>query len=1400
MKGWLSVWLLCVVADACTLSDGSTVTPFFVDESSTVSPATGSSCAPFLSLSAALMASASQSLVTLSLQSSASLPTWEVRNTLAILGNSHSISLLGKIEVYEELSISALAITSVFETNNVFEVLEGSLTLIDCFLSGFVSNIISVRGQITVEASVFSNNSMGIFDCVELGVMISISDSKFNDNAGSSGAIFEIYPKQGEAATTVTVTNCDFQRNGAIGGLSVLALNDMSVDLLGESSLALQTISFSGCRFKEQVAAVFQVASKVFGVSIDSSWFENEPQIVTGSLGNTSLSLSRSSVTNCAGPLLSLTLSGQLFVTATNFTNISSGPVIYVTGSQPAVSLVYVSHVSVNFITNLSTVLYGTLLNAVSATVWMTDVHLNHFTTVSNGIFSLYQATLYTQGLTCYNGTAQAGVIGQMTACTVVMNNTLMDEVNSRGSMSAIVSSSFFANHIIFRNITGFWDVNLAVYTTNYFLFVGSTAAIDDLAGELVVPGSTLIYVSGAKCTLSNAHFRGPLGMGLFTVLGGSITVRSSDFSFTKGRSIAKLLLGGFIDFDLLCLRDLTLSSPLITISSHSAIYMHSLVLVNVTTVALSKGQDYTLRVDSAYITRSAVAWLSQFGIGVSLDFGNLVMKDTIGQMLSVFGSNISISSAEIVNVRTSQMLMYLSDSQVRISSAVISNLTFNYAGDLATILDHSMLGLYRVMLSDISGLEHGVINLQQSSLNFTDCTVSHFNVSLIVGYEAEIEIMSSYLIDIRVIFDAKTLSMLPSGGVISCTDCPALSISSSYFRNISANEGGVIFSQATTVPFKVVVSASRFEHCEGKTNGGVLKTLNQAVTIRDCIFEHNNARMGGVIDFHSTTQLLTVTNSSFVGNIATLDGSCIRWTGLPPLLSTNSYVNNTALYGNPLASTPDHFILLQPSEQFPVLGVTGQRMDQPLLVGVFDVIEQLIVTDNSTLVGITTPEGLVGSGNKELLAMQGLVSFSLLFSPYSTSTTNLTFYSAASSVSNLTIQYGFRPCQPGEIIAASGCLPCPKNSYSFHPTDVSCKLCPEHAQCFGLIEVYLDKNYWRPNNLTDDIYSCLIPGVCSGGLNSECREGYTATLCGACVKGYYRHSNWRCKKCEEEIHPAARGIIISTLVISAVTIPPQLFLRKEGRLYTLALLFRVLFNYAHVFLFAILLHVQWPTSTLLHHEIWSTIGSYGQDLIYSSCQYDELDGFFFHVIAAVLCPALLVFVATVLWVLANIKFKYSFTKLCKMVLSVSFVAVYNTIPLLSLAITSMLQCTTVAGSNWLVMDTSHECWTGTHLAHIYKVIIPSIIFLTGVYIVAVWCIKHHSSTGVLQYVCQYMAAGYKHKYATWELRMMQEKILLVWLSLAYPLLDKFSQIILFMCVVGCATHIEVKRQPYSYK
>jgi len=782
-------------------------------------------------------------------------------------------------------------------------------------------------------------------------------------------------------------------------------------------------------------------------------------------------------------------------------------------------------------------------------------------------------------------------------------------------------------------------------------------------------------------------------------------------------------------------------------------------------------------------------------------------MKDSVGSLFSVFDSSVTLLNVELLNVTTSQMLIYLSNSQAAITSAVISNLTFSDAGSLATVFDHSALQLRRVVLRDLTGAEHGVISLQQSSMSLTECTVARLNMSLITAQESALAIVDSEVTDVWVSFEGKTRSMLPDGGVISCTDCSIIYISNSHFGQISANEGGVVSVQSTdgNLLREVILEKSRFEKCKAKTYGGVLKAAGSKVTINTCAFEDNSADIGGVLSFESSEQALIVTNSSFTHNTATMDGSCLHWKGKLPQLSNNSYSLNTALYGNPHASSPHHFALLlpstlQPVTHFPITAVTGQPMEEPLLIGVFDVLEQLIVTDNSTLVSIALPMEIEGSGSHEVLAAQGLASFSLLFSPFSTSSFNFTFYSAKTDIANLTLQYQFRDCQPGEIRTSTGCSPCPKNSYSFNPSDLSCTLCLEHAQCYGGAEVYLDEDYWRPDNLTDDIYACLLRNACLGGRNSDCAEGYTATLCGACKDGYYKFGMWECRDCAGEIPQVARGFLISVVVLSSVGLASPLFLRSEGALYKVALLSRVLLNYAHTFLFIVLLHVKWPFTPLIHHEIWRTFGSLGQSLLYSGCQFTDwtVEDYFVQVIAAAFYPVLLVVVSLVFWSILSITLHYSVKQFCTLVLAASFVAIYNFVPALSVMTISMYQCTEVAGKSWLVADSSQECWTGSHLSYIYTLTIPLLCFLAAVHLIAIWCLQQYSGSGFRHYVSQYMMAGYKEKCTTWELWVMLRRFLLVCLSLAYPELDKFSHIILFACIIGISAHIDAKSLPYQ--
>ena len=230
--------------------------------------------------------------------------------------------------------------------------------------------------------------------------------------------------------------------------------------------------------------------------------------------------------------------------------------------------------------------------------------------------------------------------------------------------------------------------------------------------------------------------------------------------------------------------------------------------------------------------------------------------------------------------------------------------------------------------------------------------------------------------------------------------------------------------------------------------------------------------------------------------------------------------------------------------------------------------------------------------GNARMIAIMGVASLSSLFYPFSTSTLNFTFSNPA--IANLTFPFHFRHCEPGEIQSLSGCFPCPKNSYSLLTADLLCRTCPAHVQCHGRAMLVLDPDYWRANNLTDVIYSCLVLGSCQGGFDSTCASGYTGTLCNSCTQGYFRLSGWMCIDCEREVSVVARGFVVALLLMSTSALLPQLYLRKESIIFRVALAFRIFLQHTQIIMFVAMLPAQWGFRSLVYHEVMRVLASIG--------------------------------------------------------------------------------------------------------------------------------------------------------------------------------------------------------------
>ena len=604
MKGWQCLCLFWAVTTACPSADGSSQAPFFVDASSAVSPGTGSSCAPFVSMNETLLQSVHQSSVVISVQSSVSLPPWEVRNSLTLQANLNQVVLTGTVQVYGHLQISEASLTSTSVKGVALNV-TGTLVLDHCSVVDCASSVINVLGQVTVTNSVFEGNSQGVFSIVQLGSSLLVSDSKFHSNAGETGAVFFVYPVAGSASTSVLVTDCEFLSNGVKEGYSVLSLNDFGVE---ETPLAAQTFTFSKCQFSNNRVTPLKVAVQLFSLVVESCSFVLETQVLTGSLTGGPLLMSGCSVSRSSGPVVALSMAGTLNITETEFAHIKPGPALYVTGKGTAVSVVYFSHVSISYSDNPGGIVYANLLNSVNTAIWMNHVRVSHFTARSSGIFYLATSIMYSNDLVFLNGSCTQTVFGEISSSTLVMNNTVYDSVNSEGTMAYLALSRVTFTNATYRNIRGFWNPILTVYTTNFFSCIRGSTRLDGVKAELAVPGTTLFYLKACDLWVTNGDLAGPLGMGVVTcVEDSSARLSNTTFRFTMGRTIAKMPFQGYVEFDLLHLQDLTLELPIISISSASRCYIRSLVLRNVTTLGLVKGHNSQVTIASVHITESSV-------------------------------------------------------------------------------------------------------------------------------------------------------------------------------------------------------------------------------------------------------------------------------------------------------------------------------------------------------------------------------------------------------------------------------------------------------------------------------------------------------------------------------------------------------------------------------------------------------------------------------------------------------------------------------------------------------------------------------------------------------------------------------------------------------------------------
>jgi hypothetical protein len=215
------------------------------------------------------------------------------------------------------------------------------------------------------------------------------------------------------------------------------------------------------------------------------------------------------------------------------------------------------------------------------------------------------------------------------------------------------------------------------------------------------------------------------------------------------------------------------------------------------------------------------------------------------------------------------------------------------------------------------------------------------------------------------------------------------------------------------------------------------------------------------------------------------------------------------------------------------------EPFDTPINIGVQDVYNQLVLSDNSTIISVT----LNGDGEVEGSSVQrvvnGIATFSYL-TVYSTPGTSITLEFTGTSLQSTSINVMLANCTPGYQMSGRSCVecvagtfknesefcePCPPGSISSNSGATSCDFCND-----GQVQ---------PNNGYSSCYDCLAGTyavnstdceLCPAGTFSSssrstscspCTPGYITeisglTKCSSCAEGTYSENGTACVPCPE--------------------------------------------------------------------------------------------------------------------------------------------------------------------------------------------------------------------------------------------------------------------------------------------
>ncbi|CAI2368933.1 unnamed protein product [Moneuplotes crassus] len=618
---------------------------------------------------------------------------------------------------------------------------------------------------------------------------------------------------------------------------------------------------------------------------------------------------------------------------------------------------------------------------------------------------------------------------------------------------------------------------------------------------------------------------------------------------------------------------------------------------------------------------------------------------------------------------------------------------------------------------------------------------------------------------------------------------------------------------------------------------GGALVFHNTVMKIENSSFIGNTAISGGAISFQCSSTdrcKLQIINSSFCNNLAVSKGGAIYYDYSPPLLSGVVFSNNSAPYGDNLASYPYciGFEGYQCNQCEPLSNLTsGILSETPLKLAIYDHEHQIVNLVNSSqllITSIDTNQGQVAGDNNAIIR-NGVATFSdiwFIAKPGSDFvrfkiTSKMLDKEKLLAVYNKTTtakecNTNFRYCQPGERQYKNKCEICSAGTFSLKWNSTECDKCIDNVACRGGAELSVSSGYWRRTSNSTMIVKCLNQEACEGGYVQNftspinCKEGYEGPLCSKCsiigdVK-YQRQNEFGCAKCPSVEFTAVLLVFKAILAIAYFMIIIGINVRRTEE-SELSVLLRLFTNYIQLIMTSLSMSSNFPQLDSYFVTSIDIIGGSSTVLLSFDCLFPgyEITGPFrsnavFKLFLLVILPLLIFVPISIFWIIlywTNKKFGKNLAKN----LIVSFICIIFLLhPRLTQEGINIWRCMEIDnGVKVARFDMDIQCYSMTHIKYCLLISAPIlIIWVITMPVIAFVILCANRAKEEDHKVKEYLLLlhqGLTNKCIYWEFVKTLRKFLLA----ACLLLDEKARLGVASVLLIISSRIQLWLKPYKY-